>query len=192
MLGHPTRLPYFGIIVDGLHSHPNTVRIAYNACKEGCVLVSDGGYLIISSIDHYMGLLLTVEWHTLAQSIMDPSQSDGVIDWRPGLRFRKEGLKVLVDGTSTLAGSAAPLAPLAYNLSKFASISLPMALLCATKQAAECLGGEVAKHKGQLIEGFDADLCVFDWEGNVKNVWIMGEEIWKDGEGWVDGRGDGP
>ncbi|KGB79057.1 N-acetylglucosamine-6-phosphate deacetylase [Cryptococcus deuterogattii 99/473] len=168
MLGHPTRRPYFGIIVDGLHSHPNTVRMAYGACKEGCVLVSD------------------------AQSIMDPSQPDGVIDWRPGLRFRKEGLKVLVDGTSTLAGSAAPLAPLAHNLSKFASISLPMALVCATKHPAECLGGEVAKRKGQLIEGFDADLCVFDWEGNVKGVWIMGEEIWRDGEGWVDGRGDGP
>lgn len=168
MLGNPNRRPYFGIIVDGLHSHPNTVRIAYGACEEGCVLVSD------------------------AQSIMDPSQPDGVIDWRPGLRFRKEGLKVLVDGTSTLAGSAAPLAPLAHNLAKFASISLPMALVCATKHPAECLGGEVAKRKGQLIEGFDADLCVFDWEGNVKDVWIMGEEIWKDGEGWVDGRGDGP
>lgn len=49
MLGHPTRRPYFGIIVDGLHSHPNTVRMAYGACKEGCVLVSDGEYYPITS-----------------------------------------------------------------------------------------------------------------------------------------------
>ena len=44
LLGDPSRRPYYGIIVDGLHSHPNTVRIAYGACKEGCVLVTDGKF----------------------------------------------------------------------------------------------------------------------------------------------------
>jgi len=37
------RRPYFGLIVDGHHSHPNTVRIAYRAAPEKCVLVTDGG-----------------------------------------------------------------------------------------------------------------------------------------------------
>lgn len=42
LLGDPSRSPYYGIIVDGLHSHPNTVRIAYGAKKDGCILVTDG------------------------------------------------------------------------------------------------------------------------------------------------------
>lgn len=36
--------PYFGIIVDGQHSHPNTVRIAYRAATDRCILVTDGTY----------------------------------------------------------------------------------------------------------------------------------------------------
>lgn len=42
LLGQPGQRPYYGIIVDALHLHPNTVRIAYGACKEGCVVVTDG------------------------------------------------------------------------------------------------------------------------------------------------------
>jgi N-acetylglucosamine-6-phosphate deacetylase len=45
LLGDPVWRPYYGLIVDGLHSHPNTVRIAYATHKEGCVLVTDGEYL---------------------------------------------------------------------------------------------------------------------------------------------------
>lgn len=45
LLGDPSRSPYYGIIVDGLHSHPNTVRIAYGAKKDGCILVTDGEWL---------------------------------------------------------------------------------------------------------------------------------------------------
>ena len=34
--------PYYGLIVDGVHSHPNSVRLAYTAHKEGCILITDG------------------------------------------------------------------------------------------------------------------------------------------------------
>ncbi|WWD17688.1 N-acetylglucosamine-6-phosphate deacetylase [Kwoniella shandongensis] len=156
LLGAPDHRPYYGIIADGYHSHPNTVRIAYKACKEGCVLVSD------------------------AQTIMDPSLPDGVHPWRDGIKFRKEGLKVLVDGTNTLAGSAAPLAPQVHNLSKFANIPIPEALLGATLRPAQLLGGEIARRKGQLTEGYDADLCVMDWQGKVLSTWVGGKEVWKD------------
>lgn len=80
LLGDTKRRPYYGIIVDGLHSHPNTVRIAYGAAPDRCVLVTD------------------------AQWILDPTLPDGVHHWREGFSFRKEGLRVTLEGSNTLAG----------------------------------------------------------------------------------------
>lgn len=37
--------PYYGIIVDGIHCHPNSVRLAYSAHPEGCILITDGMFL---------------------------------------------------------------------------------------------------------------------------------------------------
>lgn len=157
LLGNPDPQPrpYFGIIVDGLHSHPNTVRIAYGAASDRCILVTD------------------------AQWILDPTLPDGLHEWRPGFSFRKEGLRVVLDGTNTLAGSAIPLYQCVDNLSKWASISIPQALVCATYHPAQMLGGEIAATKGQLKEGFDADLCVFGWDGKVKSTWVMGKEAFR-------------
>jgi len=50
LLGDPARSPYYGLIVDGLHSHPNTVRIAYAAKKDGCIVVTDGKSQVFWSI----------------------------------------------------------------------------------------------------------------------------------------------
>ena len=121
---------------------------------------------------------------------MDPNLPDGVHDWRPGLKFRKEGYKVVIDGTNTLAGSCSPLPYLLRNLCLFTGTSLPQALLTATFNPAQLLGGQVAAKKGQLKEGFDADLCVFDWEGNVRSTWVGGEEVWRDSRWGVPGSGD--
>lgn len=148
--------PYFGLIVDGLHSHPNTVRIAYRAASERCVLVTD------------------------AQSILDPNLPDGVHDWRPGVKFYKEGYRVVIDGTDTLAGSCSPMPYLIRNLVSFTGTNLPKALLTATFHPAQLLGGEVARRKGQLKEDMDADLCIIDWEGEVVSTWVMGKEVWRD------------
>lgn len=126
---------------------------------------------------------------TPAHSIMDPNLPDGVHNWRPGVQFRKEGSTVYINETNTLAGSCAPLSLCLRNLCKFAGVSLPKALLSATLHPALMMGGEVARRKGQLKEGFDADLCVLDWEGNVLSTWIMGVEAWRD-KSWAktDGR----
>jgi len=34
--------PFYELIVDGIHSHPNSVRLAYNSHPEGCILITDG------------------------------------------------------------------------------------------------------------------------------------------------------
>jgi N-acetylglucosamine-6-phosphate deacetylase len=129
LLGHPSssQRPFYGLIVDNLHCHSNTVRIAYGACKEGCILVTDGmsdftspptpsslpssffqqrhmTQVVVRNIvdmSGYIGSILTTR---LAQSIMDPGLEDGVHDWRPGVKFRKDGYRVVIDGTNTLAG----------------------------------------------------------------------------------------
>jgi N-acetylglucosamine-6-phosphate deacetylase len=44
------------------------------------------------------------------------------------------------------------------------------------------LGGELAKTKGQLKEGFDADLVILGWDGSVRSTWIMGEEVYSNPE----------
>jgi N-acetylglucosamine-6-phosphate deacetylase len=111
---------------------------------------------------------------------MDPHLPDGVHRWRPGTDCRKEGHAVYLDGTSTLAGSCAPLDQCVRNLCAFTGASLAEALLAATRNPALALGGEVAKTKGQLKEGFHADLCVLDRKGIVVSTWVMGREVWRD------------
>ena len=36
--------------------------------------------------------------------ILDPNLKDGVHEWRDGKRFVKEGVKLYLEGTNTLAG----------------------------------------------------------------------------------------
>ena len=115
-----------------------------------------------------------------AQSIMDPTLPDGVHDWRPGVKFHKEGYRVVIHGTYTLAGSCSPLPHCLRNLIQFTGTSLPKALLTATLHPAQLLGGQVAARKGQLVQGMDADLCVIDWDGEVISTWVMGNEVWRD------------
>jgi N-acetylglucosamine-6-phosphate deacetylase len=52
------------------------------------------------------------------------------------------------------------------------------------------LGGDIARRKGQLKEGYDADLVVLKWDGTVVSTWIMGEEVYTapSGPGAAQGR----
>lgn len=38
--------PYFGVISDGIHLHPTTVKIAFNAHPDGFILVTDAMHLV--------------------------------------------------------------------------------------------------------------------------------------------------
>ncbi|CAK5270224.1 unnamed protein product [Mycena citricolor] len=54
--------PFYDMIVDGIHSHPNSVRLAYTAYPAGCILITD------------------------AMKILDPNLRDGIHEWRDGKR----------------------------------------------------------------------------------------------------------
>ncbi|KAF8505357.1 Metallo-dependent hydrolase [Hysterangium stoloniferum] len=144
--------PYYGIIVDGCHSHPHSVRLAYTAHKEGCILVTD------------------------AMPMLDPHLPDGLHDWRDGRHLVKEGVKLYIEGTDTLAGSVVTLDTCVRNFVDFTGCTLGEAIKCATYNPAACLG--IENQKGTLRPGADADLVVLDSIGNVKATWVAGKKVW--------------
>ncbi|CAE6494007.1 unnamed protein product [Rhizoctonia solani] len=148
----PLDRPFYGMIVDGIHSHPNSVKLAYTAHPEGCVLVTD------------------------AMSMLDPHLSDGVHEWRDGKRLVKQGDKLFIEGTDTLAGSVVTMPKCIRNFMAFTSCTLGNAIKCATYNPAKCLGIEA--RKGTLRAGADADLVVMTPEGEVLSTWVSGKEVW--------------
>jgi N-acetylglucosamine-6-phosphate deacetylase len=42
----PKRRPYFGLIADGIHLHPATVKIAWHAHPAGLILVTDAMHMV--------------------------------------------------------------------------------------------------------------------------------------------------
>ncbi|KAH9833474.1 Metallo-dependent hydrolase [Rhodofomes roseus] len=144
--------PFYELIVDGIHSHPNSVRLAYSSYPDGCILITD------------------------AMKILDPHLHDGVHEWRDGKRFVKEGDKLYLEGTDTLAGSVVTLDKCVRNFSRFTGCSLGEAIKCATFNPARCLG--IENKKGTLRSGADADLVVLDRKGNVLSTWVKGKEVW--------------
>ena len=70
--------PYFGIIADGIHLHPSSIRLAYEAHPKGLILITD--------------------------AVMFMGMDDGTYEWTNGQRTVKEGMTLKVDCTSTLVG----------------------------------------------------------------------------------------
>ncbi|KAK0486935.1 carbohydrate esterase family 9 protein [Armillaria luteobubalina] len=144
--------PFYELIVDGIHSHPNSVRLAYSAYPEGCILITD------------------------AMKILDPHLQDGVHEWRDGKRFVKEGDKLYLEGTNTLAGSVVTLDKCVRNFTRFTGCDMGHAIKCATVNPAKCLG--IEDRKGTLRSGADADLVVLDKQGYVQSTWVKGRRVW--------------
>lgn len=149
----PFERPFYELIVDGVHSHPNSVRLAYSAHPEGCILITD------------------------AMKILDPHLKDGIHEWRDGRRFYKDGDRLYLEGTTTLAGSVVTMDKCVQNFSRFTGCSLAEAVKCATLNPAKCLG--IENKKGSLRSGAHADLVVLDRRGEVLSTWVMGKMVWE-------------
>uniref|UniRef100_D8Q9U9 N-acetylglucosamine-6-phosphate deacetylase n=1 Tax=Schizophyllum commune (strain H4-8 / FGSC 9210) TaxID=578458 RepID=D8Q9U9_SCHCM len=152
LMPRPFQRPYYEMIVDGIHSHPNSVRLAYTAFPEGCILITD------------------------AMKILDPNLKDGVHEWRDGKRFVKEGDRLYLEGTDTLAGSVVTLDKCVRNFVRFTGCSLGDSIKCATYNPAKCLG--IENRKGTLRAGADADLVVLDRLGHPLQTWVGGKQVW--------------
>lgn len=135
--------------------------------------------------------------------MLDPHMRDGVHDWRDGKRLVKEGVRLYIEGTDTLAGSVVTMDTCVRNFARFTGCSLGEAIKCATYNPARyapapsapqhysllglthvlfrCLN--IEDRKGTLRAGADADLVVLDRQGRVLSTWIRGQEVWSRGDG---------
>ena len=108
--------------------------------------------------------------------MIDPNLKDGAYDWRYGKRVVKDGDRLFIEGTDTLAGSVIPLGSCVRNFARFTACTLAQAIVCATYNPARCLG--IENKKGTLRPGADADLIVLNRKGYVQSTWVKGKEVW--------------
>ncbi|OOF96246.1 carbohydrate esterase family 9 protein [Aspergillus carbonarius ITEM 5010] len=150
--------PFYGVIADGIHLHPTSIRIAYNAHPDGLILVTDAMKLC--------GL------------------PDGVYEWTNGERIIKTGARLTLEGSDKIAGSSATLIECVNNFRRWSGASTAEALNAASATPARLLGLQGVK--GSLEGGADADLLVLDDEEHpfsgptltVRQVWKCGVKIY--------------
>ncbi len=158
LLGSPSSSvdkPYFGIIADGIHLHPTSIKIAWNAHPEGLILVTDAMRLA--------------------------GMPDGIYDWTNGSRIIKTGALLTLEENGKIAGSSIQLGDCVTNFLNWTGASVPEALKAVTETPAKMLG--IQDMKGTLQEGADADLVVLDLQegaiGGERKVII--DQVWKFG-----------
>ncbi|KAJ3108894.1 hexokinase A [Physocladia obscura] len=126
--------PYYGIIADGVHADPSSVRIAYVAHPEGCILVTDAIAAAGVEGDNFMLGTMRIR--------------------------RKSNVEVVIEGTNTLAGSVATMPTCIRNLVQFTGCTLAQAINAATMHPAKSIG--ISDRKGTLMPGTDADFVILD------------------------------
>lgn len=140
---------FYGIIADGIHTHPAALRIAYKANSRGLTLVTDA----MSA----MGLEAGV--HFIGDN-----------------KVEVLGKRAVIAGTTTLCGSIATMDFCVRYLQKSTGCSTVEALESASLHAAEVLG--IQNRKGTLDFGGDADFVILDNDLHVLSTWIAGECVW--------------
>ncbi|XP_042564537.1 N-acetylglucosamine-6-phosphate deacetylase [Clupea harengus] len=146
----PGRRVFYGMIADGIHTHPAALRIAHRAHPTGLVLVTDA----------IAAMGLPSGHHTLGQQEIDI-----------------QGLHAYVAGTKTLSGSIATMDMCVRHFRKATGCSVEAALEAASLRPAESLG--LNHRKGTLDFNTDADFVVLDDALTVQETYIMGQQVWK-------------
>lgn len=141
---------FFGIISDGVHTHPAALRIAHRTHPNGLILVTDA----ISAMGLADGR------HRIGQMEIEVRQG-----------------KAFVAGTNTLCGSIAPMDECLRFFKEATHCSTVYAVEAASLHPARCLG--IEKKKGTLDYGADADFVFLDDELRVKSTWIAGECVYR-------------
>ncbi|XP_050342232.1 N-acetylglucosamine-6-phosphate deacetylase [Nymphalis io] len=142
---------FYGIISDGIHTHPAALRIACRTNPDGLILVSDA---------------------VAAQGLADGNYRIG-----PQLVNVENG-HAYVTGTKVLCGSTTALDECVKTLKEATDCSLEYALETASLHPAKALG--IDRTKGKLNFGYDADFVIMHPQSmKVLSTWIAGECVHK-------------
>ncbi|XP_063823359.1 N-acetylglucosamine-6-phosphate deacetylase [Ostrinia nubilalis] len=142
---------YYGIIADGIHTHPAALRIACRTNPEGLVLVSDA---------------------VAAQGLADGNYRIGP------QAVTVEGGRAYVTGTKTLCGSTSGLDECVIIFKQSIDCTLEYALEAASLHPARALG--IDDRKGKLDFGYDADFVILHPKSlKVLSTWIAGECVFE-------------
>jgi N-acetylglucosamine-6-phosphate deacetylase len=136
-----------GIIVDGRHVDPVTLKIALRA----------------RPLDRFM-------------LVTDAMPTVGMVDKRFSLQGREITVRdgVCIDDNGTLAGSDLDMAAAVRNAIATLDLSLADAVMMASAAPAAFLG--LAHQRGAIAPGLAADFCLLDDDLNVAKTWIDGKE----------------
>jgi len=144
------RVVYYGIIADGIHTHPAALRIAHKTHPNGIVLVTDAMSALGLDPGHY----------SLGSQDVDVTEHCAYIL-----------------GTTTLAGSIATMDKCVRHFKESAGCSVVQALEAATLHPAKALG--IEKKKGTLNFGSDADFVFIDAKFNIFSTWIASKCVYR-------------
>ena len=138
---------YVELITDGIHIHPNVVRMTHKLFGNKLILISD--------------------------SLRCAGMPDGDYELGGQMITMRDG-KALLKGTDTIAGSSMHLME---GLRRAVSFGLPLAdaVTAATLTPAKSIG--VDERVGSIEIGKAADLVLLDANLNVKQVFIDGSRI---------------
>jgi N-acetylglucosamine-6-phosphate deacetylase len=136
---------YAGVIVDGLHLHPATLRVAIRA----------------KGADHLM----------LVTDAMPSVGSDAGEFMLQGRRITRDG-DMLKSDDGVLAGSTLTMAAAVANMIAQGRVTLRQAVAMATATPAAFLG--LGGARGAIAAGFAADLVLIDDAFTVRETWIAG------------------
>ncbi|XP_026467904.1 N-acetylglucosamine-6-phosphate deacetylase isoform X1 [Ctenocephalides felis] len=140
---------YFGLISDGVHTHPAALRIAYKTHPNGLILVTDA----ISALGLHEGT------HNIGQ-----------------LSVQITGSRAYIAGTDTLCGSICSMNECIKFFLEATGCSMAYALEVASLHPAKAIG--ISNVKGSLDYDRDADLVFLDKNFNVLSTWISGKMVY--------------
>ncbi|USP80967.1 carbohydrate esterase family 9 protein [Curvularia clavata] len=146
--------PWYTIIADGEHLHPNTVSLLYRSSPKRSIVITD--------------------------SIELASLKDGTYPGHSQISFEqvKNGTRATIAGTDTLIGGCIPLQQSMRNLMDWSGCGIAEAVGTVTENVAAFMGIDSQGGRGVLKEGRRADLTVLSEQGEVLQTWVAGHKVW--------------